>query len=963
MLFKKTILLLFATALLQNIFSQTAFFKTFTLQDDNYSFKINCLYKNYQGFIYAGTTNGLYLFDGIAFKKIKINNAVSKDTVTAVFQDNTGLLWAGLKNGHIATGSNAGLTYINPEEGLPKVAITTFLQDGQNNIWFGTNGEGIYYFYNRHLYLIDDAEGLSDKYIHAMAQTSNGAVLAATDQGINICKVNGTKKTVQVIGPKNGLPDYYITSVTAAGNNNFWIGMQEKGFCLYNYNTGQITIPPAAANWQNGQVNTVLQAANNIWIATQEKGLYQLNNFFAPLKMANINTAQNNINNLVQDDEGNLWMNSPAFLLSTAADKIQLLPLYNSSIYETIHTILSDYENNIWAGTDGGLIKYDLKNNSSKKITITGLTASTDITSLYQDAYHNIWISTMGAGVFVLNPATGRYRHLTENPLLKNASILSVTGNGNTVCMGGLEGVATIFELTAVNKNIDAAYSFTNYNNIPNIGNNYIHNVYKDNAGCIWFATDGKGITVLQNGHFTSFNTTNGLADNIVYSFTEDKKGNIWFNTKDAGIYCYDGKKFKNLNLTDGISNLKISALKTDSKGNIIIINEKGIDILNPATGTVSYLDNTQGIAAVNSGIAASTKDSAGNILLSTATGVLVYAPAASTVLKPATILDEVLLFLNPVSANNSVFSYDENSFTFNFTGLYYTNPERVRYQYRLDGLDTTWITTKDRSIPFPNLRPGKYTFHVRSSVTDNFKNAGEAVWSFTIKQPLWKRPWFIILSILTGAALIAWYIKYREKEIKKIQLLQQEKIQFQFQVLGSQVNPHFLFNSFNTLISAIEDDPKAAVSYVEHLSAFFRNIVNYRDKDIITLGEELNLLNTYYFLQQKRYGTSLQLNITVTETEKKQWLVPPLTLQLLMENAVKHNAVSKETVLTIDVYTENNNLILRNNINPKITQQPGTGMGLQNIANRYKLLSKHEVQITNNNDYFTVILPAIKND
>ncbi len=952
-------LLLLCTGI--SAFAQPSF-KSFLLEDDNRPFKINCLSKGPEGYIYAGTTNGLYIFDGSSFRKIKISDADIKDTVTAVFHDNKHQLWAGFKNGKIAKRVNGVLEYINPEEGLPKVAITAFIQDKQNNLWFATNGEGIYYFYNNHLYLINEQEGLSDKSIHALALASNGDVLAATDQGINICTVSGTKKTVKTIGPKNGLPDYYITSISAAGNNNFWIGMQEKGFCLYNHNTQSITVPPAANTWNAGQVNAVLCTGNNCWVATQEKGLFRLPSFNAALVAAE--TAENNISNLLPDNEGNIWMNSSTALLGTAADKLQLLPLYDKATYETIHTITCDHANNTWAGTDGGLIKFDATNNSKKTYPIKGLTASTDITGLYEDMYGNIWISTMGEGVFVFDPASGRYRNITENPLLKKASVLSVTGNGNTVCVGGLEGVATIFELGIANKKIDAPYRFTNYNNIPNIGNNYIHTVYKDNSGRIWFGTDGKGVTVLQNGKFTSFDKSAGIADNIVYTFTEDKKGNIWFNTKDAGIYCYDGKSFKNYNLASGISNLKISSIKTDRQNNIVIINEKGIDILNPATGTVSYLDNTQGISEINNAIEASATDTAGNILISTAAGIALYSPAANTVLKPHTILDDVLLFLKPVARENTVFGYDENSFTFNFTGLYYSSPEKVRYQYKLDGLDTSWVTTRDRSVPFPNLRPGKYTFHVRASINDNFENADEAIYSFTITLPLWKRFWFIALCVMAGAALIYWYIKYREKEIKKMQLLQQEKVQFQFQVLGNQVNPHFLFNSFNTLISAIEDDPKSAVDYVEHLSEFFRNIVNYRDKDIISLGEEISLLNNYYYLQQKRYGSSLQLNISIPQEIKNKWQVPPLTLQLLMENAIKHNAVSKETVLTVEVAVENDNrLRIRNNINPKISPQPGTGMGLQNIVNRYKLLSKEPVLIHNENGYFTVSLPALKND
>jgi ligand-binding sensor domain-containing protein len=965
-LLKRITFFIIVFAIAQKSTAQYLGYKLFTLQEDNQPFKINTLFKDADGFIYAGTTNGLYTFDGKQFNKINFVNASIKDTVSAVFQDNAKQLWAGFKNGKIAKKINGTLQYFEPEEGTPNVAITAFLQDKQNNIWFATNGEGIYYFSNNHLYLLNEAEGLSDKYVHALALTDNGDVLAATDQGINICKISGSKKMVEVLGPKNGLPDYYITAITPAGNNTFWIGLQEKGFCLYNHTTKQITIPPAASNWPYGQVNTLLGTQNNLWVATQENSLLKVPNINQPvIHSLSAPQQKNNITNLVQDNEGNLWMTGAAELMCTAADKLNLLPLYNKTTYETIHTILSDYENNIWAGTDGGLIKYTLSNLKIeiKNYRIRELNSKTAITGLYQDVYHNIWISTMGEGIFVLDAATGRYRNVTENPLLKKASILSITGTGNTICAGGLEGVATIFELSDLNKNISANYKFTNYNDIPNIGNNYIHTVYKDKTGRIWFGTDGKGITVLQNGKFIHFDKTNGLKDEHVYSFTEDAKGRIWFNTKDAGVYCYDGAKFKNYSSADGISDLKITTLKTDRLGNIIIVNEKGIDILNPETGSVSYLNNTQGIATVNTGIESVAADISGNILLSTVDGIVVYSPLAKTILQPKTIINSVQLFLQTIDKDAvHEFKYSENGFTFNFTGLYYTNPSEVHYQYKLNGWDTSWIATKDQSIPFPNLRPGKYTFHVRSSLNENFENASEDTYSFTIVLPVWKRWWFIALCIFAAAALLYAYMKWRENNIKKMQQLQQEKIQFQFEVLRNQINPHFLFNSFNTLISAIEENPKMAVGYVEQLSAFFRNIVNYRDKDVITLGEEIALLKTYFYLQQKRYGNSLQLNITLSEEVKKQLYIPPLTLQLLLENAIKHNAVSKETILTIDLFMQNEtHLVIRNNLNPKLMAQSGTGMGLQNIINRYNILSNTEVTVSNDKKYFTVLLPALK--
>jgi Putative regulator of cell autolysis len=151
------------------------------------------------------------------------------------------------------------------------------------------------------------------------------------------------------------------------------------------------------------------------------------------------------------------------------------------------------------------------------------------------------------------------------------------------------------------------------------------------------------------------------------------------------------------------------------------------------------------------------------------------------------------------------------------------------------------------------------------------------------------------------------------------------------------------------------------AVEYVEQLSDFFRNIVNYRDKDVITFKEEIELLKTYFFIQQKRFGSSLKLNINLTEQEKNQNFIPPLTLQLLAENAIKHNAVSKEAPLDIDIFLEAERLVVRNNINIKLSKSSGAGMGLQNIINRYTLLSNQDVLIINEDGYFIVSLPALK--
>ena len=143
-----------------------------------------------------------------------------------------------------------------------------------------------------------------------------------------------------------------------------------------------------------------------------------------------------------------------------------------------------------------------------------------------------------------------------------------------------------------------------------------------------------------------------------------------------------------------------------------------------------------------------------------------------------------------------------------------------------------------------------------------------------------------------------------------------------QLNELKSQINHHFLFNSFNTLITIIEDNQDKAVDYVETLSDYFRSMLNYRDKDVIQLSEELEIVSAYFYLQQKRFGEYLSLNINVSSHFKEGFSVPPLSIQLLVENAIKHNAVSHETPLQIDISIDDKNqlLTISNNLNPKKT-------------------------------------------
>lgn len=563
----------------------------------------------------------------------------------------------------------------------------------------------------------------------------------------------------------------------------------------------------------------------------------------------------------------------------------------------------------------------------------------------------------MGMGIILLDPATGKTKILKEEHLIAGGSILSVTGKGNEIWISSLGGV---IRCSLYNENFDVSnpYYIEDFKEINKIGTNYIYNIFIDSKNRVWFATDGRGITMFENGKLKVFNKSNGLKSLVFYSICEDKKGNMWFSSFNDGVYKFNGITFTHLSTLDGLTDATITSLKVDDKNNVLAVGNKSVNIIDPVTMNISYLDINQGIEQLNTDLNCVAGNHA--LFFVSNKGILQYKPT-ETSLQPKTILNHAQLFLSDIdNTTKSSFSYDENNFSFSYTGISFSHPDKVRYQYKLEGLSNTWTTTKDDNINFPKLTPGNYVFRARSSINNKFDNNPDVSFIFTINRPFWLQWWFILIAILFVAGLLYLYISIREKAVQRWDRIEKEKIQSQFEVLKSQVNPHFLFNSFNTLISVIEDNRENAVEYVEHLSDLYRKIVTYRDKDIITLWEEIDIINDYFFIQKKRFGNSLQFINHLTIADEKNFMIASLTLQLLTENAVKHNAISTETTLIIELSVEDQYLVIKNNVNQKLSPEKGVGMGLQNIQKRYKHLSKLDIQITKTPTFFQVKIPLL---
>lgn len=207
----------------------------------------------------------------------------------------------------------------------------------------------------------------------------------------------------------------------------------------------------------------------------------------------------------------------------------------------------------------------------------------------------------------------------------------------------------------------------------------------------------------------------------------------------------------------------------------------------------------------------------------------------------------------------------------------------------------------------------------------------------------------------------IAYFIEQWKGSILEAEKLKTQHVRSQFEVLKNQVSPHFLFNSLNTLVSIIPENPDLAVKFTEQLSKVYRYILQNKNKELVDLKTELDFIESYIFLLKIRFGQNIQVNFQVEEAYFKDY-VAPLTLQMLVENAIKHNIVSKAKPLYIEIYVANGrSIIVKNNLQKKNQAQPTTKIGLENIKKRYKYLTNQAVDIITSTNNFMVALPLIK--
>jgi sensor histidine kinase YesM len=234
---------------------------------------------------------------------------------------------------------------------------------------------------------------------------------------------------------------------------------------------------------------------------------------------------------------------------------------------------------------------------------------------------------------------------------------------------------------------------------------------------------------------------------------------------------------------------------------------------------------------------------------------------------------------------------------------------------------------------------------------------------SFLPYEAILKLQVIIILVTMQISSIyeIAYLNSERDSDIIKMERTEKSKIQAELDVLKSQIDPHFIFNSLNTLSYLISQDPKSAKRFNDTLAKVYRYILVKKEKDLVQLKEEIEFAMNFFYLLKIRYQHGLVMKIEINNIISENYLLPPLSIQILIENAIKHNHFTEKNPLLIEVKVIEEHVTVSNNRNVKQFEIQSSEIGLKNLSERYKLITNSVISVTDNKDYFRVTLPILK--
>jgi len=720
----------------------------------------------------------------------------------------------------------------------------------------------------------------------------------------------------------------------------------------------------------SGQINQIYRGKNEWWICSNEGLILLEEQYFNNLPLiSNKNASYNDfmIQSICESEN-----NSVFFLTGTDIFKYDRLNWTANSIFnnkfEDFSPLRAVAKNDeVWiADVESKVFRYNLNYEKLTEVTNTGKGIFT--TSMEIDQEKNIWITQNAVnGSLLFRIDENLVAEYYETPIF--ADVIKIDNTGNLYAAGGFN-------------NMKSSYL---------VKYNAERNLFED-------------VSFENKFHF------------FVYDFCFDKDNNIWFAT-NKGLYRQSGTLLEKIEIEEISDDQILNSVAVTSDGSIWFANAKGLFL---------YKNNYCSPYKKSNGLLANTiqprnlyVDSKNNLWVGTAKGVVCLqdnksenAKTPSPAILSLKVNGEKYSLTN--SIENQVFDY-KSYLEFDYKSLIYPTSE-VIYKIKISGINVNYEITDKTNFFIHDLKNGDYELHISALKTgENYDWSDETVFKFTVSNIWYREWWAILLFIFIFIILVYFVVKIYSKKLKnekqelekiielrtseivkhqdeilaqkkelaelnedlakkidertkeltnlntKLINLEKENIQSQFDMLKQQVNPHFLFNSLNVLTSLIKFEPDLAEKFSEHLSKVYRYVLENKDNELVELSTELNFLDAYVFLLNIRFLGKLKININISEESKKDKIIP-LALQLLIENAIKHNTMSKLEPLVIEIFIDENNMLnIINNLQERPTQIISTGVGLKNIQNRYLLLNKTFLVFEKTENQFIAKIPLIR--
>jgi ligand-binding sensor domain-containing protein len=817
--------------------------------------------------------------------------------------------------------------------------------DRSDAIWLGTQDGGVVRWMNGKRQRLGLGDGLPDAHVNDLSPLPDGRMAVATDQGIAICSERGVE---QKLGEAEGAPDNLVLSLHADAEGNIWAGTDRSGVFRWRPRSRLRPVEVLFPDWSFGPVLRLRAYRGAVWAGTQSHGMVLLDRT-TDQGLYRADRSEGLVEDVMLDATGTAWWCDGSDALHRSDASVVVVPEHEGHDLRGITALCADSAGSIWFATGEGLFRHSTSFAEGQRLQRSRLRIDRrwPVVSLAVGGDGTVWAATFGQGAWAVRP-DGSIEHFTRKQGLPNDNVLAVRTSGARVYFATLEGLGELDHGRITVRAADAGFLF---DALPWPGGP------PGARERVVLATDGKGVLVSDGPGARAAWLDRGT----YYALASDASGKPWAVGPGTGFCAVDGSRERCIGANRSPFDGDLYALGR-AAGRLIAFSSTGAAALEPATGSVSDVTAQLGLAGARAELNACCTDYTGTFWLATDRGLHRYRlDERHFTRSQATRIDAIEIDgrLRPAAARVEV-DHDENDVSFRFASFHYDDPGAIRFEYHLKGLSERTVLTRDREASFAHLRPGRYTFQVRALLEDEALPGPWSEVELVVLQPWWSTTWARAGFLVGGLVLLILLLHARDRRVHQRQRLEQERVRFQLQALRSQVDPHFLFNSFNALVELIESDPDKAVGHVDQLSTFFRNILQVRDRDLVPLSEELRLLSNYFALEQRRFGPAIVLDTRIDEGLMSHAIVP-LALQLLVENALKHNVVVGGEPFIIAIRSEGQALVVSNPIRPRATPSPSTGFGLDSIVQRYQVLSPRPIVIIRGASEFVVQIPLLE--